>query len=179
MAANDPANIRLGPCLVIYDGQQLGLTKGGVEVELSTETKRIEVDQFGKTAVDEVILGRTLKVKVPVAETDVDSMHRVLQFTGSTLTPGTGTPVAGKFVSVTSGVGISLRKNAKSLILHPQDLPLADKSEDFIVPLAATPGAFSFAYKVDDERVFNLEFTGYPDNTTGVIFFYGDKTLPP
>ena len=36
----------------------------------------------------------------------------------------------------------------------------ADKSDDFVMVRAGTPGALSFAYKLEDERVYNAEFTG-------------------
>ena len=182
MAANDPLNIRLGACIVTFGGQPLGLTKGGVDVEFVTETKKIEVDQFGKTPVNEFIMGRMVKVKIPLAETDVDAMHRVLSAVGSTLDPGVTTGTApnqvttGKFVTITDAVGTSLRASAQQLVLHPKILPLNDKSEDLIIPIANTPGSFTFSYKVEDERVFTLEFTGYPDQDTGVLLIYGDNT---
>jgi hypothetical protein len=67
---------------------------------------------------------------------------------------------------------------AQELILRPIELDdptTPDKSEDFIVPLAATAGALNFAYKVDEERVFNTNFTAYPDEN-GKLFSYGDDT---
>lgn len=175
MAVNDPANIRLGACVVSYNGSLLGLTKGGVSVDIMTNTKTVEVDQFGNTAVNEYIIGRSVKVKIPVAETDVDSMFRLIGAAGATLTPGSAG--VGKYISVTNGVGLSLRAAAKVLILHPHALPTIDKSEDITIPLAATAGTFSFAYKVDEERVYSLEFVGYPDLTSSLLFYYGDKTV--
>lgn len=108
--ANNPNNIRLGPCRVRWAGRDLGLTKGGVELEVATETKQVTVDQFGSTPVNEYILGRTLTATVPLAETDVDTLHSVLKNIGSTLeqngTAATGTitittnPTAGDTVVV-------------------------------------------------------------------------------
>ena len=65
---------------------------------------------------------------------------------------------------------------AKELRFHPTALQATDKSEDFIIPLAATAGALQFAYKLENERIFNVEFTGYPNPTTLVLYSFGDPT---
>jgi hypothetical protein len=40
-----------------------------------------------------------------------------------------------------------------------------------------TPGSFTFAFKLDDERVFSVEFTGYPDAANGgKLFIMGDES---
>jgi len=58
------------------------------------------------------------------------------------------------------------------LRLHPISKPLSDKEEDFIIPLAGTTGALSFSYKLDEERIFNVEFKAYADNN-GKLFYVG------
>lgn len=287
--SNDPKNIRLGPCRVRFAGKDLGLTKGGVDVTLKTDTHQVQVDQFGLTPVDEYITGRTLTVKVPFAETDIDNIYAILKNSASTFvddgTKATGTitfsakpsandsitvnghtftfvaaptvagpsggsadqiaigsdeatciknavavisassdpkvqdavyaatattmtityfqsglagnsfttavsgtsmTVAGatltggtdathRRVEVQSGVGVSLLTTAAELLLHPKDKADDDYSEDFVVPLANTAGNFSFSYKLDAERVFTLDFTGYPDPTSTTLFTYGNK----
>lgn len=281
MAANDPANIRLGPCRILWGGVDLGLTKGGVEVEVSTSSKEVVIDQFGETPINEYITGRKLMVKCPFAETDIDSLHRLMRDTGSTLvtdgvratgtivfgsnpvvndtivvngttftfkaavagvldvklgataaataaellavlqfstnanvvkatytlsgstitatyvTEGTagnaftlvktgtamtvpatltgGTASTKKRVEVSSGIGVSIQTTAKELVLRPVEKADNDFTEDFVIPLAGTTGALSFAYKTNDERLFNLSFTGFINPTTKVLFLYGDK----
>jgi hypothetical protein len=83
--ANDPKNIRLGPCRVLWGGVDLGLTKGGVEVEVTTSTKEVMVDQFGETPVNEYITGRKLSVRCPFAETDLDTLYALMKDAGATL----------------------------------------------------------------------------------------------
>lgn len=288
--ANDPNNIRLGPCRVRWGGVDLGLTKGGVDIETKTDTRMVQVDQFGDTPIDEYITGRTLTVKVPFAEMDMDSVYAMLkqsvtslvddgvkatgnisftanptasttitvngrQFkfvtaptgragpgglnadeialgatTGATLTnaaivinassdpkvnavtaaysssggdkltftakqSGTagnsitlaasagptvtamsgGTAGTHKRVEIFNGVGSSLLQTAAELVLHPQYKPDNDFTEDFIIPLANTAGNFTFSYKLNEERVFNLTFTGYPNPSTGLLAQYGNK----
>lgn len=274
-------NIKLGVCRAYFDGIDLGLTKGGVEAVVSTETYKVEVDQFGKTPVSELIMGRTVMARVPMAETTLDNMVRIMPganlvevggtaatgtvsiatqpttgqtvlingavFTfrtgsaplssdvligaaaantvanlvaklnastdprvamaqyssatttmtvtfgikgtiGNTFTLAAGTAAAtvsgatltggtnptSRRVDVTTGVEQpSLVSLARELRLHPVYKPDSDKSEDFIIPLAATAGALTFAYQVEAERVFNVEFNGYPDTVSQRLFLYG------
>lgn len=290
--ASTTRNVKLGVCQVFLKGLDLGYTKGGVEVSVTTETHEVNVDQYGNTAVNELIMGRDLKVKVPMAETTLENLVAVmpgttLVATGGSVASGTVSiaanpadgenivvngvtfsfetspllendvqlgataaetaanlaaalnasndpavaaatyAVAGTVITVTygnvavygttgmksvegnsftlssgtaaldvtmsgatltggadptskmlvaeSGVGLELLSRARELRLHPVDKSAEDMSEDFIVPLAGTAGALSFAYKVDDERVYNVEFTGYPDPATKRLFTVGGR----
>jgi hypothetical protein len=292
MSKSDTRNVKLGVCSVTFGGVDLGYTKGGVEVTIATTTHEVMVDQFGNTPIDDVIIGRTCKAKVPLAETGIATLARIMpgavlkqsggayatgtitlataqptdgdtvtvngavftfktapvafndvaigaslntaaanlaqkindsvdsavsevtataalgvvtltaddygaiynSFTlaktfatsanctlsGATLTGGVDPTVEG--VSVPTGVGISLLQIAKELVLHPQGLPASNRNEDFIMPLSNTPGAATFSYKLDAERVFNLEFNAYPDSTQGTsgrLFYYGNPSADP
>lgn len=291
---SDTRNVKLGVCNVFFGGQDLGYTKGGVEVSVTTETHKVEIDQFGKTPINELVMGRDLKVKVPLAETTLENMvaimpGAVITETGGTVATGTITsvtvPIAGtdtvtvnnqiiafvaaspadneciiatgtwsaanqaialcamlnasnnpliaaatyavagavitakfgnfviygtngaksiagnlfgliassakftvsgttltggvdstaKKIAVTTGIGTDLLAIAKELRLHPVSKASTDLSEDFIVPLAGTGGAMNYGYKVDDERVYNVEFTGYPSPVTGNLYKVGGR----
>ncbi len=273
---NDTAAVKLGVCTVLFDGIDLGLTKGGVEVEVSTMTHEVKVDQFGETPISELITGRMVKAKVPMAETTLE--YLALTMPGASLvtngTKATGTvtfstgapvntdsvtiagvtftfktaPVAGVAtdlaipasftaaatalaaainaypfgytasaaagvvtvtaklagpsnavtiartavtpanivvagmtggvvatkakVVVKTGVSVNLLAVAKRLILRPVGTTGAD---DFVIYQAATPGSLSFAYKIDEERIFNAEFKGYAAGN-GDLFEVGDTT---
>ncbi len=273
-------NVKLGVCKVIYDGVDLGYTKGGVEVDVSTDTHPMTVDQFGESLINEYITKRDVKVKVPLAETTLENMVSVMPgatlvsdgvkaagtinfgavnavaddtvtvngvvftFKSSPSTPyeiGIGADVAATValataalnavnslsvgiadytgdattvtatyklngvvgndftlaasvatasatlsggvdatkqrVDVTNGIGVNLLSVAKELRLHPIEMADSDESEDFIIPLAATAGGVKFAYKFDEERVFNVEFSGYPDvNDDNKVFKFGDSS---
>lgn len=278
---SDTKNVKLGVCKVFYEGKDLGYTQGGVEVSVTTETHKTNVDQFGKTTINEYIMGREVTVKVPLAETTLDNLVAIMpgatlvtdaaaasgsmtiatqptngqtvivngrtvtfktapandldvligasatataanlagvlnssvdtaisvatytaaaavvnvafdargiagnSFTLATGTAGASVTVSGakltggtagttNRVEVTNGVGADLLSIAKELRLHPKSLPDNDKSEDFVIPLAATPGALTFAYKLEEERIFNCDFTGYPDPNTGKLFSVGN-----
>jgi hypothetical protein len=279
---SDTRNVKLGVCRVFFDGVDLGLTKGGVEVEVATETHKVMVDQFGNSPINEYIMGRTVTAKVPLAETTIENMVRIMPgaslvdegaakasgtitfadaaangntvtINGVTFTYKTapasdnpfelalgvdeaasasnliaalaavqeeelmglvfsknlgvvtvttvdkgafgnsitlavsgadisasgakltgGTDATKKRVSVPTGIGIDLLSLAKTLVLHPKAIEDNDRSEDFVIPKAMTPGALQFAYKIDDERVFNTTFSGYPNSVTDELFYVGD-----
>lgn len=164
--ASSTQNVKLGVCKITFDGLDLGYTKGGVEVEVTTETHKSTVDQYGNTPIKEYIMGRNIVVRAPLAETTIENLAATMP--GTTVT-GTTT----KMAAVGTGVGTDLLSVAGELRLHPVGLPEADESEDLVIPKAATAGAMRFAYKLDDERVFNVEFNGYPDDVTGVLFTFG------
>jgi hypothetical protein len=278
--ASSTKNVKLGVCQVFFDGVDLGYTQGGVEVSVTTETHKVNIDQFGNTTINEYIMGREVKAKVPMAETTLDNLIAIMpgaslsvvggtkasgsitvatnpstgdtivvngstftfkttaaaadevtigansaataaalaaalnastdpaiaqaqysaattvvtvtansfgvagnDFTlaagtagakvtlsGATLTGG-AEPTAAS-VSVPTGVGNNLLDYAKELRIHPVGKPLSDKSEDFVIPLASTAGAMSFMYKLDQERIYNADFTGYPDGN-GKLFTVG------
>lgn len=277
---SDTKNVKLGVCKVFLDGVDLGYTQGGVEVTVSTETHKSQVDQFGKTPISEQIMGRQVMAKVPLAETIVEKMVEIMpgatlvvvgggkasgtvqlatnpldsetviingvtvtfkttvvdastqveigatandtaanlkDFLDKSTTPklalanytvatntvtvtykwygtegndftlaaGTsGATVSGanlsggaeptsKRVDVTDAVGTDLLTIAKELRLHPQAKADSDQSDDFVIPRAMTPGALQFAYKLEEERIFNVEFSGYPDPDTRRLFYVG------
>jgi hypothetical protein len=166
-------NVQLGSCSVTFGATDLGLTKGGVEVTVATTTYKIMVDQFGNTEVNEYITGRTCAVKVPMAETDLAKLAVVIP--GSTLVTDGVDPTKKKLTVPTSN-GSSLRSFASSLALHPIALATSDKSQDFTVPIAAPKGEFNFAFKVEEERVYEVEFTGYADLATNLLYVIGDTS---
>ena len=292
--ASSTKNVKLGICKVYFGGLDMGLTQGGVEVAVSTETHIVNVDQFGKTTINELVIGRNVMVKCPLAETTVrnlvatmpgsslisdgaqatstltftapasgtlfmiggqnfvftattvakpttpymvqlastaaqsvqnamDTINRALVFgtLGTALnnaaggvSASIGSPttlplvitltaadpgVAGNAVTTTAslgatmtganmtggvaetkarvetstGTGLDLLSYAKVLRLHPISKIDTDFSDDFVVYQAATAGALTFSYKIDSERVFNIEFNGYPD-ASNRLFAVGD-----
>jgi len=169
--ATDFSDLEMGPCYVTFDDIDLGLTKGGVEVEFTTEVADITADQYGDSILNQYIKGRGVKVKVPMAENNLTKFAAI--FPAATLvTNGTN-----KKLVFRDGVGTSLRDLASTLVLHPKNKAANDKSRDFTVLLAMCKGDMSFAYKHDDQRVFMLEFTGYNDLETGELFVMGDPAV--
>lgn len=81
--ASDTNNVKLGVCRVYFDGVDLGYTQGGVDVTVTTDTRKVLIDQFGKTPVNESIEGRNCTVKCPLAETTLRNLVRIMP--GATL----------------------------------------------------------------------------------------------
>ncbi len=172
--ASDTANVKLGVCKITFGGVDLGYTKGGVEVEVTTDTHQVTVDQFGESVINEYITKRDIKVKAPLAETTLENLVNIMP--GAALITGGGASPSAKRVDITNGVEqSSLLSSAQELKLHPIELPDNDESEDLVIPKAATPGAMNFSYKHNDERIYNTEFMGYPDSATGILFKLGDS----
>ena len=178
MANNSPQNVKLGVCKVFYGGVDLGFTKGGVEVTVETEAYEVQVDQYGNTPIDEYIMGRTVKVSVPLAETTLENLVAVMP--GAKLV--TDATTSKKSVVVPTGVGESLLTHAKELVLVPKGTGISDLrlNDAFRVPKAATPGAMNYSYKLDEERIFNCEFKGYPvvEDGSEVLFQVGEIEDP-
>jgi hypothetical protein len=170
--ASDTKNVKLGVCAVFYKGVDLGYTQGGVQVTVATQTHKVNIDQFGKSTVNEIIMSRDVSVKVPLAETTLDNL--VATMPGASIT-GTGSD---KKAIVTSGIGVDLLSIAGELRLHPIGKDATDYSEDFVIPLAATSGGMNFAYEVEKERIFDVTFTGYPDPATKELFGIGGAPTP-
>lgn len=172
MAGSNTQNVKLGVCRVYYGGQDLGFTKGGVEVAVETNTHEVTVDQMGETPINEYITSRTCTVTVPLAETTLENLVKIMP--GATLVADTESADK-KYVNVPTGVGTSLLDVCQELRLHPIAKPDEDKSDDFTVPKAATPGAMSYSYQLDEERIFSCEFKAYADEE-GNLFKVGDPT---
>lgn len=71
---SDIKNVKIGVCKVFFDGVDLGFTQGGVEVTVETETRQVNLDQFGQTPVNEYVMSRNVTVSVPLAETTVENL---------------------------------------------------------------------------------------------------------
>ena len=145
-------NIKLGACKVSFGGVDLGYTKGGVQVEVATETLKVTVDQHGQTTMSELVQGRNITITAPLAESVLNNMVDLMP--GSTLNEDDNA------VTITSAQGVNLIDVAKELVLTPQD------TTDYVltIPKAATAGNFTMTYQSDDVRVFSVQFTAYPDD---------------
>jgi hypothetical protein len=76
--ASTTENVKLGVCSVLFDGVNMGYTKGGVEVEVATSSHEVKVDQYGETPIGEIITGRTVSAKVPLAETTLENLVAIM-----------------------------------------------------------------------------------------------------
>ena len=121
-----------------------------------------------------------LTIKAEVSGTDGNLIALAKSGTNVAVSGATlsgGTDVTKARVDVKSSIGTNLLTIAKELRLRPLALDATgDGSEDFVIPKAGTAGALDFSYNSDSERVFNVEFKGYPDtDNDDVLFQYGDS----
>ncbi len=158
-------NIKLGACKVSFGGVDLGYTKGGVQVEVATETLKVTVDQHGQTIMSELVQGRNITITAPLAESVLKNMVDLMP--GSTLNEDDNS------VTITSAQGVNLIDVAKELVLTPQD------TTDYVltIPKAATAGNFTMTYQSDDVRVFSVQFTSYPDDDGVLGKMSGQKPI--
>lgn len=98
-------NIKLGACKVSFGGVDLGYTKGGVQVEVATETLKVTVDQLGQTVISELVQGRNITITAPLAESVLQNMVDLMP--GSTLSEDDNS------VTITSAQGVNLIDVAK------------------------------------------------------------------
>lgn len=162
---SDTQNVKVGVANITFAGEDLGYTKGGVEVEVTTEKYTVTVDQFGNSPINDYLIGRSIMVTTPLAETTVDNLVKIMP--GSTKIGTTAVKA-----DVTTGVGINLIDSANELVVKP--LAALDDSENIVIPKAATAGNMTFAYQLDSERIFNVQWSGYPDPTTKLLYSFGD-----
>lgn len=76
--ASSTKNVKLGVCRAYFGGEDLGFTQGGVEVTVKTDTHKVELDQFGKTIVNESIMSRNVTTKLPLAETTIRNLVKTM-----------------------------------------------------------------------------------------------------
>jgi len=171
--ASDIANVKLGVCSVTFNSVDLGYTKGGVDVEVTTEQYKVTVDQFGTTAIGDHIIGRSVVITTPLAETTIDNLVAIMPG-ASKVIDGLDSAVIKAVVA--TAIGTDLLSLAQKLTLHPKAAG-ASVAEDFVVPKASTAGAMNFAYRTDEERVFNCVWNAYPDTANAdTLFIYGDES---
>ena len=150
-------NIELGVCDVTFDNLDLGATKGGVEVSFETSTYEVKIDQFGETPAKELVTGTKITVKVPMVETDLDKLLKVMP-QARAVTSG-GSTVG---LRIGTGINIDMLAIGKELRLHPTGRLASETKSDLGLYKAAPSANFSFSYQTGQERVYEVTFTAYP-----------------
>jgi len=158
-------NVKLGICKIFFGGVDLGYTQGGVDVEVKTDTHIVNVDQFGKSPINEIIMGRTVTVKTPLAETTLDNLVRIMPgavivtaggvkasgavtFTGPCIANDTVT-LNGIVYTAMVGTGVTLNAN------------------EFIVGVTASDQAAKFAAVVNADE--NSDQTASATVASGIV----------
>jgi len=154
--ASSTENVKLGVCTILFDGNDLGYTKGGVEVEVATTTHEVKIDQFGETPISELITGRTVTVKTPLAETTLDNLVAVMpgaklvsdgikasgtiSFTNDPLVDSNDVEIKGTVFTF------------KSFPTKEQEVEICSTPEETAVKLAAAINAAHIDYKAEANK---------------------------
>lgn len=131
----------------------LGLTKGGVELAYTPEWYEIQVDQFGKTATESVLIGETIVATVPLAETDIGKLELFAHTATKISEMGKEKLVFGR------RPGLRLEGLAGRLRLHPIAMG-GSNDEDVVIYRAVNKAPMALNYRVDEERIYSIEFNG-------------------
>jgi hypothetical protein len=166
----DIDNVKLGPCSVKFNSVDVGHTKGGVTVSYEAEYHDIQVDKYGNTVAEKVLLGESLKVTVPLAENTIANMEIAIP---------AGTDVTGDRVTIGKDAGLRMSTVAKELVLHPLANESSDLSEDVVLHKAVVSEGIEWKYAADGERMAEVVFHALLDEAKADgnrLGFIGDST---
>ena len=149
----------LGPCIVIYDGVDLGRTFGGCTFRYSETDAPVHEDQQGTDPVDDINVGSPVSVDVPLSRMTTATLAALLA-------GASGSGTSGTTMTVRGATGTSRYDRAKELILKPVLLSgVADPDTDkWLHVFKASPmGNYEFQYDNSTQRAYMHTFVGYPD----------------
>lgn len=154
-------NLRIGAVSALLGGVNLGHSKDGAEFQFKRDFTQLTVDQFGETTVDMALKGQELTVKLFLAEPNVATLHAAMPEQGH------ASGANGERQGLGVDAGVTLRQYAKPLILHPLNRAANDDSEDINIYQAVSIDSIPLNYKVDEQRVVEVTFMAFVDETYG------------
>lgn len=168
------ANMKLKPCTVTWNTQDLGYTEGDIEVSFSENLTDITSHQTGTDVLGQIRTGKNVEVKLTLKETTVAALKRVFSASGGVVTPSGGTDAVGWGTDkqFTSTVG-----DAAMLVLHPIEMGIG-KTEDTTF-WKAYPMVESINYSSENLSTVSVTFKVYRDDSkpAAISFFcFGDGT---
>ena len=148
----------IGPCVLEYDGTEIGETYGGANFKYTMSAAESKTDKTGETARQRIVTGSECSVTVPLTEATLDQLAVVVP--GSDLTAGP----TNKALHLQSTVGMDLVDNAHTLILKPivEGVASTDEEDWTYIPKASVIPIFDVPFKLSDQKVWNVEFMGHP-----------------
>lgn len=150
----------------------LGLTKGGVELAYTPSWHEIQVDQFGKTATESVLIGEEIAVKVPLAETDLGKLKLFSHTATEVSSPVTDAPAQTQIETATvvgtieaDGAGnVEVVVTASGMINSPKTIEVPVENEDDADTVA---GKIRTALSEDEDVLAYFTVSG--DDTSVVL----------
>lgn len=166
----DISNVKVGACSVTFNGVDLGHTKGGVEVNYEPTWHEVQVDKYGETVVQKVLMGERLTAKVPLAELTIANLKVAMP-------EGTFAGAGNARLTLGTGSGALATAVAYQLVLHP--LNMGSKANDIVFHKAFVTSTVDLKMKVDEENVFEVEFEALLDESKSAgnyLGLIGDST---
>lgn len=155
----DRTNLRIGEVEVYFNETYLGYTKGGVEFTFEREFEDLTVDEYGTTPLDMALTGHNLQIKAMLAEITTANLANAVPegtyaFAGSDSKLGLGNK-AGHLMSGEEGL----------LRLHPRKNAGSNRNEDIYIWKAVSVESLEMAFKVDEQRVFEVTWRALVDDS--------------
>ena len=150
----------LGPCQVVFNSVALGETYGNVSFRYTEETRPIHEDSKGVSPVDEIHVGMSCEVEVPLTRVSLAQLATVIP----------SATVSGTKLTVKSAVGNSLVASAAQLILKPLVGGVAGAAETWLTVKKAAPKVdVEITYNNENQRVYKAMFKGFVDATNEIF----------
>jgi len=164
--------VRIGVCTLTLGGTDLGLTKGGCEVNYAPEYEDLEVDQY-TGVLDSSLKSEKFSVKIPLADITMENLANAIP--AGTLTESGGK----KKLTIGAAPGFKLSTKAKQLVLHPVANG-SDKSEDIIIHKGVIISETKLDYKKDGIQVVEADVMALVDTSKSsgnYLATIGDTTI--
>lgn len=157
MPATNWAVRNVGPCKIVFDGVDLGMTHGSVKLLRKTNTFKSVADATGDTPRGKFVTGKEVKVQTNLTEISKTTLKKITEG----VTENTGT--AANSHSEQSAVGTDLVESAKLLILKPMVGETVSANTDWIyLPKASATLDANVEFGPDKQKDWNVEFEGHP-----------------
>ena len=145
-------------CRITLGGVDLGHTVDGTEIEIERDLTEVKTDLYGSTPVDYVVAGQKASVKLKLAEITPG----ILNYTMTETDYDVG--AADDHLHFGTKAGYSLRDDALELVITPQGKN-TDGQRTVTLFKAVSSDNVSFAYKVDEQSVYEVTFTALVDES--------------
>lgn len=150
-------NVRVSAANVSYNGNDLGHIQGGVTITYAPEYHDVQVDKYGNSVAEKVLIGENLTVECNLAESTVTNY--LIGIPASTSAGG------GDRATIGRQAGRRMSTDAKQLVIHPIENGATDYSDDVVIHKAIASADMESAFEVDGERLIPVTFQAMIDET--------------
>tara|TARA_Y100000310_G_scaffold214301_1_gene215231 strand:- start:7 stop:1485 length:1479 start_codon:yes stop_codon:yes gene_type:complete len=149
------SNIRpLGECEITYNSIDMGLSKGGCEIQIIDTIKKTVIDKYGSSPIKSWNQGVNINVKTNLMEHSWNILEQIFRSTGSR---GLGPD------RISWGSGVGEEVQGAELRLHPRNEPTGDYD---VIVYAAVPELDSvIPFMIDTERIYPVKWMAVIDDS--------------